>query len=36
MGTTSPGLDREEQVDLPLVGPLGLRTRPRRPTIEAI
>jgi hypothetical protein len=36
MGSKSPGLRREEQEDLPLVSPLGLRTQARRHITEAV
>jgi hypothetical protein len=36
MGTTSPGLDREEHGGLPRVGPLDLRAWARRPITEAV
>jgi hypothetical protein len=36
MGTTSLGLDREEQGGLPCVGPLSLRAQVRRPITEAV
>jgi hypothetical protein len=36
MGTTSPGLSREEQGGLQRVSPLGLRARARRPITEAV
>jgi hypothetical protein len=36
MGTTSPGLGREEQGSLQRVGPLDLRAQARRPITEAV
>jgi hypothetical protein len=36
MGTTSPGLGREEQGGLPMVGALGLRARARRPITKVV